>query len=197
MIKPGKTISKSVSLALQGENVPLHTKIDEELKKAGYMIQPILGKYKPPGSPSEAAIQINIKNNMVRILQRIDPIDFITRIILGEPVPTYVVHKDKDGNPSVEVVWENASLKQRIQLAESLRKSMMPQVSLVRRVSAEEEEEPNKDEPLTLDNFAEMVAKAANKSKDGTTIGRKAAEKMKLIPMDVEDMKVIDDESVS
>lgn len=120
----------------------------------------VIAHARPPAS-------INIRANLLRIVEDADPIGFLISVQKGDLQPVTTITKDGD----LEVAYVQPNLNQRIAVAEFLAHKILPTIS-IKATNPYHEDADKEAEPQMRPGqpggrtFAQMVAEAAVKARE-------------------------------
>jgi hypothetical protein len=103
----------------------------------------------------------NIRDNIVRIVDEVDPIGLMIAIANGQPVASFYVEEGEDGEPVVAVRYETVDLKDRLNIIRALADRVHPRMSISQSVPPEK---PAGDKPRA-------AALLANAERDADATG--------------------------
>ena len=100
---------------------------------------------------------MTVKENLLRIQQKADPIDFLIRVQNGEAIPSEFV----DRNGEVHTAYETASLTDRIGVAKFMASKVLPTLNVTQHILSDSPPEGGAEPGKGGVSFAALVSAAA------------------------------------
>jgi hypothetical protein len=167
-------VKRSITSAMKSDMQDARPLVIDPKRRAQY-----IAHARPPPS-------INVRQNLLRIVEEADPIGFLISVQKGDLQP--VTHVSDNGD--LEVVYVQPSLESRIGVAQFLAHKILPSITLKAEVftnTDEEKEAPVRPGQPGGQTFSEMVNAAAAKVREhAAAIGLPAPEVWEAAPDDGE-----------